>query len=66
MSYKTDRTEQLVEAHKRSRFGQIASLQSAGVELPQHNANAGTKKPAKKAAKKTAKKAAKKSTAKKS
>lgn len=57
MAYTTDRTKQLVEAGKLNRFGQKASLQAAGVQLPQHNVKAKGKKPAKKAAKKsTAKK----------
>jgi topoisomerase IA-like protein len=67
-----NRTQQLVEAHTRSRFGQKAALQAAGVELPQHNVNVKAKKAQKKAAKKTsskkstAKKAAAKKTTKKS
>lgn len=78
MATTTNRTQQLVEAHKHGRFGQKASLQAAGVELPQHNVKT-TKKAAKKTAKKstakktsaaktktTAKKTAVKATAKKS
>lgn len=73
MSYTTDRTTQLVEAHKKGRLAQKASLQAAGVPLPQHNPNSKSKKSkkadaSKSAAKKTAAKSttAKKSTAKKS
>lgn len=76
MSGTVDRTRQLVEADRNGRFAQKASLQAAGVPLPQHNAKttkAAAKKaaPAKAPAKKTAptktaaKKTATKSTAKK-
>lgn len=60
MTYTVDRSQQLVEAHKHGRLAQKASLQAAGVPMPQHNVNA-----KKSAAKKTAKKTAKKVTAKK-
>lgn len=40
MTYATNRTQQLVDAHNRGRFGQKASLQAAGVPLPQHNSGA--------------------------
>lgn len=58
MTYKIDRVAQLENALTRSRFGQVASLRSAGVPARQHNMNL-TKK---RAAKKTAKKAAAKKT----
>jgi len=68
MSYVVDKTEQLAEAVKKSRFGSIASLRNANTPTRQHNV--GVKK-AKKAAKKSASKSsdakvtAKKTTAKK-
>lgn len=69
MAYTVDKTEQLSEAHKRSRFGQKASLQRAGVPTRQHNVGVtkSSAKPKPAAVKKTAaKKPAAKKTAKKS
>lgn len=62
MNYQVDRTAQLADAHTKSRFGQKASLQAAGVPAKQHNVK--TKKKAKSAKKSAAKKVAKKSTVK--
>jgi hypothetical protein len=76
MTYQVDRTAQLEEATKRSRFGSVASLRAKGVPLKQHNSKETPKKaekkteaPAKKAettAKKTAAKSPAKKAAKKS
>lgn len=71
MATSMNRTQQLVNAHNHGRFAQKASLQAAGVPLPQHNSGAkklltkkaAAKKPA--AAKKVTKSTAKKATAKK-
>lgn len=63
-SGRTNRTAALVTASQRSRFGQKAALQAAGVPLPQHNVGVkktAPKKTKKATAKKTAKPAAKKS-----
>jgi len=67
MTYQVNRTQQLAEAHARSRFGQKASLQAAGVPTAQHNAGEKPKKAAKKSSSgATSKKTAAKKTAKKS
>jgi hypothetical protein len=63
-SGRTNRTAALVTASQRSRFGQKAALQAAGVPFPQHNVDAkktAPKKTKKATAKKTAKPTAKKS-----
>jgi hypothetical protein len=64
-SGRTNRTAALVTASQRSRFGQKAALQAAGVPFPQHNVGAKKTAPKKKTKKATAKKTAK-PTAKKS
>jgi hypothetical protein len=63
MAYTLNRSQQLVEAHKHGYFAQKASLQSGGVELPQHNVDSKGKKPAKKTQKKAESKTAKKTAA---
>lgn len=72
MATSINRTQQLAEAHTKSRFGSKASLQAANVPTKQHNVGVEAKKAESKAksasstAKKVEKSAPKKATAQKS